>query len=103
MRASLQRVKEWMRINMHTPLDILIPKLNRKLLGYYRYYGITDNIHALKRYKDCISRYLFWVLNRRSQRSSYSWESFNRMKKTYCIAKPKIYVNIFELKPTISY
>ncbi|MHC1749582.1 MAG: hypothetical protein AB9856_15025 [Cellulosilyticaceae bacterium] len=84
---------------MHTPLKILIQKLNRKLVGYYRYYGITDNIYALKRYRDAIQRQLFWVLNRRSQTRSYSWESYNKMKKTYPIIRPKLYVNMFELKP----
>jgi len=102
-RASLLRFKEWLHKNMHTPLKILMPKLNRKLIGYYRYYGITDNIYALKRYRDAIQRQLFWVLNKRSQKTSYNWEAFNQMKKSYPIERPKIYVNMFELRPRISY
>lgn len=101
-RASLIRFKEWLHTNMHTPLKILIEKLNRKLIGYYRYYGITDNIDALKRYRDAVQRHLFWVLNRRSQTGSYSWETYNQMKKSYPIVRPKIYVNMFEVKPRIS-
>ena len=101
-KASLQRVKEWLIINMHTPLKILVEKLNKKLVGYYRYYGITDNFYALKSYRDAVQRQLFWVLNRRSQTGSYSWETYNQMKKTYPIARPKIYVNMFELKPRTS-
>lgn len=84
---------------MHTPLKILIEKLNRKLQGYYRYYGITDNIYAMKKYRDCVQRQLFRVLNRRSQTGSYSWKAYNQMKKNYPIIRPKIYVNIFELRP----
>ena len=73
------------------------------MVGYYRYYGITDNIFALKRYRDAVQRQLFWVLNRRSQKASYSWETFNQMKTTYLVVRPKIYVNMFELNQRISY
>lgn len=103
LRASVQRMKEWLRLNMHKPLKIIIEDLNRKLIGYYRYYGITDNVHSLKQFSDCVKRQLFWTLNRRSQSRSYSWETFNQMKKECHIVAPKIYVSIFELKETISY
>lgn len=96
-------MKEWLKLNMHEPLKIIMEKLNRKLVGYYRYYGITDNSYSMKQFSDCVRRQLYWTLNRRSQKKSYSWETFNQMKKEYQIAKPKIHVSIFELKETISY
>lgn len=102
-RASLQKVKIWLRENMHVSLDILVKKLNRKLVGYYRYYGITDNADSLSNFKDCIKRQLYKTLNRRSQRRSYNWKTFAKMMKVYKLANPKIYVNIFELRSDISY
>ena len=36
----------------------------------------------------------FW-LNRRSQKKSYNWEEFNERLKTYPLARPRIYVNIY--------
>ena len=97
------KVKEWLKENMHVPVYQLIGKLNRKLNGYYRYYGITDNYSYLKKYLDIVKRHLFKVLNRLSQRKRYNWQEFNQLKKVYKLAKPKIYVNIFELRLDITY
>jgi len=88
---------------MHIPISIFIKKLNRKLVGYYRYYGITDNSISLNNFKDCVRGHLFKILNRRSQRRSYNWKAFADMMKVYKLAKTKIYVSIFELRSDISY
>ena len=77
MRSSLMKVKEWLKENMHLPVYQLIGKLNRKLNGYYRYYGITDNYSYLKKYLDIVKRHLFKVLNRISQRRRYNWQGLN--------------------------
>ena len=83
---------------MHTPVAVLMRALNRKLVGYYRYYGITDNSKAINNFKDCVKMQLFKVLNRRSQINSYNWYTFNLMVKRYKLAPAKIYVNLFEGK-----
>lgn len=102
-RVSLQRVKEWLKQNMHMPKHIIIKMLNRKLVGYYRYYGISDNIIALRNFRYNVRRQLFKILNRRSQKRSYNWETFSQMLKVYKLAEPKIYVSIFQLRTEISY
>ena len=66
--------------------------MNQVLVGYYHYYGITDNYRSLKRFRDVVIKRLFFWLNKRSQRRSYNWDSFNELIKTCPIAKPKIYV-----------
>lgn len=73
----------------------IIGKLNQVLVGYYHYYGITDNILSLRLFKLEVTRRLFYWLNRRSQRKSYTWEKFNQMLKTYPLAAPKIYVSVY--------
>lgn len=78
-------------------------KLKQKLIGYYRYYGITDNIENLDKFRYLVRRLTFKWLNRRSQRSSYTWISFDTMFKYFKIPKAKVYVNIFELKEDITY
>jgi len=83
---------------MHTPLAVLMRALNRKLVGYYRYYGITDNSKAINSFTNCVRIQLFKVLNRRSQINSYNWDTFNLMIKRYKLAPAKIYVNLFEGK-----
>lgn len=36
------------------------------------------------------------MLNRRSQKRSYNWEVFREMLKSYPLAYPKRYVNLYE-------
>lgn len=38
---------------------------------------------------------LFYWLNRRSQKISYTWKAFNDMLKVCPLAKPRIYVSIY--------
>lgn len=96
-RSSMMKVNEWIKANMHLPVDILIHKLNRKLIGYFRYYGVTDNYRSISKFKDDIQRKLFRALNRRSQRRSYNWEEYRELLKIYKLAKCKIYVNLLEV------
>lgn len=77
------------------PLKAIIKKLNEILVGYYHYYGITDNIQSLSNFRYRMTRSLFKWLNRRSQKKSYNWEGFNDMLKVYPLATPKIYVNVY--------
>ena len=90
-REMNQRIRE-MR---HWKLPDIIKKLNQILVGYYHYYGITDNSPSLHKFSLFVNRRLFYWLNRRSQRKSYNWEGFNDMLKEYPLACPRIYVNIY--------
>lgn len=86
-----QRIKE-MRTK---PIKDIVFKLNQILIGYYHYYGITDNIESLSDFRYEVEKSLFKWLNRRSQKKSYSWVQFNQMMKEYPLVPPKIYVSIY--------
>ena len=43
MRAKTKESKEWIRKRMHCKVSETVKLLNIKLMGHYRYYGITDN------------------------------------------------------------
>lgn len=77
------------------PLESMIEKLNQILVGYYHYYGITDNIQSLSNFRFRVIKSLFYWLNRRSQKKCYTWEAFNEMLKQYKIATSKIYVSVY--------
>lgn len=89
---EVHRLIREMRIK---PLKAIIKKLNEILVGYYHYYGITDNIQSLSNFRYRVMKSLFKWLNRRSQKKSYNWEGFNDMLKVYPLATPKIYVNVY--------
>ena len=74
----------------------IIEKLNQILVGYYHYYGITDNYQSLAKFCFKVRRSLFYWRNRRSQRKSCSWEALNSLLRVYPLARPRIYVSIYD-------
>jgi group II intron reverse transcriptase/maturase len=89
-RASLANFKEWCKENSRLPKAELFVKLNRKLRGYWNYYGIRGNYESLANYFYHAKNLLMKWLNRRSQKSSYTWEGFTALLKDFQVAKPRI-------------
>jgi group II intron reverse transcriptase/maturase len=82
--------------NMRTwKLTDIFKRMNQILIGYYRYYGITDNIRCLAAMRHKIKYMLFYWLNRRSQKRSYTWDGFHDLLKIFPLAKPRIYINVY--------
>lgn len=95
--AKVSEFKEWIKKNRTLKVKVLIDEINTKLIGHYRYYGITDNGRMIRQFKHEIKMLLYLWLNRRGQRKSYTWERFDRLMKYHLLAKPKIYVSIFDM------
>jgi hypothetical protein len=94
-KASIHQMKQWIKSKRTTPVKQIIKELKPKLIGYYRYYGITDNTGMISKYHYEIKRLLFKWLNRRSQKISYDWNKFKLFLKANPLPEPKIYVSIF--------
>ena len=74
----------------------IVKKLNEILVGYFHYYGITDNTRSIKSFRYEVMKSLFYWLNRRSQKKSYNWVDFLRMLDTcHPLAEARIYVSIY--------
>lgn len=95
VRSKQKELKEWIKKNRTTPLKELMRILNQKLIGHYRYYGVTYNIKSLTKYHYETTILLYRCLNRRSQKKSYNWEEFKQMLKYYPLACPKRYFNLY--------
>ncbi|MCD7815009.1 MAG: group II intron reverse transcriptase/maturase [Lachnospiraceae bacterium] len=96
MRTKLKAMNKWIKDNRNMRLDQLIKRINDRLRGYYQYYCVTDNIKRVVRFYDSTQDFLFKWLNRRSQRRSYTWDTFaNGLLRTYPLIRPKIKVNLY--------
>lgn len=95
LRAKLKEMNNWIKLHRVMPIKELIPLLNQKLTGHYRYYGVTYNVRMLVKYHYYTVNMLFKWLNRRSQKKSYTWEQFRMMMTYYPIAEAKRYVNLY--------
>lgn len=96
-RIALINFNSWLKQNRELPLYIIMEKLKEKLIGYYNYYGVTDNLRMVSKYYNEIQRILFKWLNRRSQRKSYNIEQFNQMIKMMKLPQPRIKINIYAI------
>jgi hypothetical protein len=94
-RQKLKEMKEWLYCNKEQKLCKLMYMLNIKLIGHYRYYGISFNSRMISNYRQQVRELLYKVLNRRSEKKSYTREGFIEMMKYYTLAKPKIYYSLF--------
>jgi hypothetical protein len=90
LRNSLANFTQWCKKNRHRRLRLLFPVLNRKLRGYYNYYGIIGNSRGLSEFYSQATRILFKWLNRRSQRRSFNWQRFHALLNYYCVPRPRI-------------
>jgi len=96
MRRKIREIKEWIKDNRTMPVNDLIKKLNQRLQGYYQYYAVTDNIKEVKRFLKIIKWLLYKWLNRRSQRRSYTIDTFyNGLMKSNPLVEPRIKVSLF--------
>jgi group II intron reverse transcriptase/maturase len=84
---SLWLLKEWWRM------------LSLKLLGHYRYYGMSGNYRWMQNFYQQVVKLAFKWVNRRSQRKSYNWDQFRRFLLFNPLPKPKIYHPLYNLKP----
>lgn len=101
-QASQKKISKWIKENMHERPKWLMKQLNRKLAGYFNYYGITDNTKQIQRMRNYVVRTLYKTLRRQSNKNKLTWDSFNKMLEFYKLKKGYIKVNIYDVIKTIA-
>lgn len=95
LRAKMQAAKQWLREHSQEKPSEIIKKLNVKLIGHYRYYGISDNHNKMRKFQNYCRRQLYIALNRRSQKK-LTWEKYIKILKYNPIVEPRIYVSTWQ-------
>jgi group II intron reverse transcriptase/maturase len=91
MTSKLKKCNLWIKENRHKlRTHELIRRLNQSLRGYYNYYAVTDNLPTLYKFRTIVIRKLYFWLNRRSEKKSFTWVKFNDLLKRVPIIKPKL-------------
>ena len=93
LKQKKANVKKWMKENMHSSIKEIVPKLNIKLEGHYRYYGIFDNFKALESFTKFVVEALYRALRRRGQR--VGWLTRRKLQQTLeslKFTRPKLYL-----------
>ncbi|MDD3361785.1 MAG: group II intron reverse transcriptase/maturase [Hespellia sp.] len=92
---KLKEYKHWIYDNRNRPVREIIKELNVKLVGHYRYYGVTWNYRRLCAFLHRVQQFLFKAVNRRGCRRAYTWGGYWDMLKCYPLAKPKTYYSLY--------
>jgi RNA-directed DNA polymerase len=96
MRTKLKRVNEWARmIKNRMELKNIWKRFCQKMRGHINYYGVSHNIKGVETFVHHAVRIMFKWLNRRSQRKSFTWESFARYIEANPLPEIKIYHVLF--------
>ena len=77
-------------------IPYLIKKLNIKLQGTFRYYGISDNYEWMTKFRRYVIYQLHEQLCRRSQKGRINWEKFQKILEFNPIIMPKIYHSMWQ-------
>lgn len=95
-RSKLKKVSEWARdIRNKLELKEIWERFCLKLIGHIRYYGVSHNLRQVEMFVYHSTRIMFKWLNRRSQRKSFTWKSFNKFRNIHPLPKVKIYHKVF--------
>jgi group II intron reverse transcriptase/maturase len=95
-RAKLKNVGKWAReIRNRYKLHIIWKKFIVKLRGHIQYYGVSHNFKNVNEFSCQSIRILFKWLNRRSQKRSFTWESWGLYMKIFPAPTVKIYHRLF--------
>jgi group II intron reverse transcriptase/maturase len=95
LRRALGAINQWLRHERNArKLPDLWQAVSHKLRGHFNYFGVTDNSRALAQFQYGVRQLLFKWLNRRSQRRSFTWESFRRYTARHPLPRPRRLVQL---------
>lgn len=98
-RMYKQNLIEWLKLYRNLDTATYLTKLNVKLTGAIRFYGISGMFREVNSLYISAHWLTYKWINRRSQRSSYDYEDFVLLWDKL-ITKPKIYNDIWGWNPT---
>jgi len=91
-RRCIVNLSRTMQFDRHRPLGEQAKGINQILQGYYAYYGMGGNLMSLHRIYRFAGRYWRKMLSSRSQRGSITWEVFQKIKESFPLRRPRLYV-----------
>ena len=97
-RLFKQNLNEWLRLYRNLDTTTYLEKLNIKITGAIRFYGISGMFEEVKGIWVYAKKLTFKWINKRSQRNSYEWDEFQLLWEKF-MTKPKVYQDIWGWNP----
>jgi group II intron reverse transcriptase/maturase len=91
-KQKLKETNRWLKdVRNMIKMEDWWKVLRMKLIGHYRYYGISGNMRDLRAFYNQTVKLAYKWINRRSQKKSYNITQFYKMLEYNPLPKPKIY------------
>jgi group II intron reverse transcriptase/maturase len=96
LRAKLTAANLWLKsIRNVTKLTTWWPVFRAKLRGHYNYFGVSGNMREMQAFYFKTKQMAFKWINRRSQRKSFTLETFERFLAWNPLPQPRILHNLY--------
>src|ERR1700751_5610912 len=92
LRRAILRFQGQMRRMRHSSLQEQADHLNQMLRGHYAYYGMADNIRALRKVHRAVEYYWRKMLSSRSWQGTVYWKKFQQIKERFPLLTPKLHL-----------
>ena len=89
MRLTQAKVKLQLIKMRHVPLGDVGRWLGRVVRGWQNYFAVPGNMRRLRQFGDEVSKLWYRQVQRRSQRSRWTWSRMRRLIRKY-LPRPKI-------------
>jgi RNA-directed DNA polymerase len=96
INSKLKKVTTWFKENRNKMrLKELWKTFCAKLRGHVQYYGVSHNLQSVEKFLYESTRIAFKWINRRSQRTSFTWDKFELFLEKFQLPKAKIVHRLF--------
>jgi group II intron reverse transcriptase/maturase len=92
VQRTIHHLQETMRGIRHDPLEDQVEVINQLLQGHYAYFGMAGNLASLLRVYRSTQWYWRRMLSSRSQKSTVTWPTFQRIQTHFPLRRPKVYI-----------
>ena len=92
---AIQAVSAWCRGQRHEAVAVQHAGLRSRLQGHYNYFGVNGNLKSLACLLWHARRAWYKWLNRRSQRTRWTWERFLDLLRNVPLPNPRVIVQIW--------
>jgi group II intron reverse transcriptase/maturase len=92
---AIQAVYAWCRSQRHEEVEVQHAGLRSRLQGHYNYFGVNGNLKSMACLLWHARRAWYKWLNRRSQRTRWTWERFLDLLRDFPLPNPRVMVQIW--------
>ncbi len=98
MKNKTKEMNQWLKsIRNQVKIKDIWKTLSAKLRGHYNYYGVGGNSRSMQTFYYRTIILTFKWMNRRSQKQSFSWQTFTEYLKLYPLPKPALVFNMYDI------